>query len=66
MDDYLGYVPGRRSPWKALSTKKGVRQAIAHDQGRGRLRLFSRGVYPDGQVFFLEIPRDQWDECFAT
>lgn len=64
MDDYLGYVPGRRSPWKAISTKKGVRQAIAYDQGRGCLRLFSRGVLDD-RIFFLEIPRDQWGEMFA-
>ncbi|MEU7243369.1 hypothetical protein [Streptomyces sparsogenes] len=65
MNPYISYVPWRNEEWKGHATKKAVRMAIAYDRGWGGLRLFSHGAYPDGRTFFLEVPRDQWDEMFA-
>lgn len=66
MTDYISYSPWRRQEWKGHETKKAVRRAIAYDRGFAQLRLFSRGEHPGGGVFFLEIPRDEWDAMFAA
>lgn len=65
MDEYISHVPYRREEWKGHASKRAVRQAIAYDRGSGRLRIFTRGVNGNGDVFFLEVPRDQWDELLS-
>ncbi|MEU3986123.1 hypothetical protein AB0F77_39705 [Streptomyces sp. NPDC026672] len=69
MDPYISYSPWRREEWKGHSTKKGVRQAIAYDRGRGRLRLFrmfpGQSTLSPEAVEYLEAPRDAWDDLFA-
>ncbi|MFB7823832.1 hypothetical protein [Streptomyces hydrogenans] len=69
MDPYISHVPFRRQEWKGHAAKRGVRQAIAHDRDRGRLRIFrlfpSESTRDPGTVEYLEAPRDAWDELFA-
>lgn len=64
MTEYISFSAGRIEQWKGHRTKKGVRQAIAYDRGRGRLTIFSRGVNGSGEVFLLEVPQERWAEQF--
>ncbi|MEU7039809.1 hypothetical protein AB0A77_01970 [Streptomyces varsoviensis] len=64
MDPYISHVPRRRVEWKGHATKKGVRQAIAWDRGRGRLSIFELNHAPGGPIYTI-VPSEEWTSAFA-
>lgn len=65
MEAWISFSPWRCEEWRSHRSKRGIRQAIAYDRGRGKLRIFNLGSDQYGVTTYTELLPEEWDETFS-